>query len=279
MAPGVVADPPIPDGSEGLNVPMFVGVVAGQTARRVVFDGEVVSVQPSPNSDSAAWVRVTTPGIIATYQVDPNPTLVKGTQLTAGDEIGPFGSGLYFVRFEIPDGVQVDPIGVLEHVGCDLQPEPITTIDTVMLDGSTWQIVLSAPILAGVVAQPSGRLEIDSGYLVDVTIWTEPPNPNRSHLSPVAPAEVLEVHERADGLRAETWRFDTGVEYGHLTWVETPAGEAVIFTSGSPHDFASELIASLTFAEGGLKIGSDRFAITDQHVSIRRCEVQKYTYG
>ena len=81
---------------------------------------------------------------------------------------------------------------MLEDVGCNLQPEPITTIDTVMLDGSTWQIVLSAPILAGVVAQPYGRLEIDGGYLVDVTIWTEPPDPNRSHLSPVAPAEVLE---------------------------------------------------------------------------------------
>ena len=61
MAAGVVTDPPIPDGSEGLNVPMFVGVVHGE-ARRVVFDGDVASVQPSPNSDSAAWVRVATPG-------------------------------------------------------------------------------------------------------------------------------------------------------------------------------------------------------------------------
>lgn len=268
MAAGVVADPPIPDGSEGLKVPMFVGVLQDESARRVVYDGEITSIQPSPNSDGAAWVRVASPGIVTIYQVDPNPPLTVGNRLTAGDELGPVGSGLYFVRFETHDGIQVDGIGVLEHVGCDLSPDPITTIDAMMLDGSEWQIVLSAPIVAGVVAQPDGRLEIDGGYLVDVTIWTEPPDPSRSHLSPVAPAEVLEVFHRADGLRAETWRFDTGVENGYLTWIESPAGEAVMFTSGSPHDFASELIGSLTFEGDGLRIDSDRFAITDQQIYI-----------
>lgn len=268
MAAGVVADPPIPDGSEGLEVPMLVGVPQGATARRVVFDGEVASVQRSPNLDSAAWVRVASPGIVTIYQVDPNPPLVLGSQVRAGDELGPFGNGLYFVRFETADGLQVDAIGVLEQVGCDLSPVSITNIDAVMLDGSAWQIVLSAPMVAGVVTQPDGRLEIDGGYLVDVTIWTEPSDPGRLHLSPLASAEVLAVFPRADGLRAETWRFDTGVETGYLTWVESPVGEAVMFTSGSPHDFASELIASLTFEWDGLRIDSDRFAITDQQIYI-----------
>jgi len=268
MAQGVVADPPVPEEAERLKVPMFVGVLQGESARRVIFDGEVTSIEPSPNSEGAAWMRVASPGIVTIYQVDPHPPLDVGSHLTAGDELGPFGSGLYFLRFETPEGSQVDPIGVLEHLGCDLSPEPISTIDAVMLDGLAWQVVLSAPMVAGVIAQPHGRLQIDGGYLVDVTIWTEPPDPNRSYLSPIAPAEVLETFARADGLRAETWRFDTGIEYGHLTWVETPAGGAVMFTSGSPHDFASELVASLTFQGGSVRIGSDRFAITDQQIHV-----------
>jgi len=148
---------------------------------------------------------------------------------------------------------------VLDQVGCDLTPEPITTIDVVMLDGSAWQIVLSAPLVTGVIAQPSGNLTIDGGDPVNITVWDGPPPFGRFHLSPTEPAEVLEVHLRTEGLRAEIWKLESG----YITWIETPSGEAVVITGEPIHDFASELVAALAFDGQGFRLESDRFAIVD----------------
>lgn len=173
-----------------------------------------MSIEPSPNSNSASWVTVESNGIVTIYSVDLDPPVVVGHRLSAGEAVDRASGGFYFIRFETPDGRLVDGHTVLDQVGCDLAPEPITTIDVVMLDGSAWQIVLSAPLVTGVIAQPSGNLTIDGGDPVNITVWDGPPHFGRFHLSPTEPAEVLEVHFK--NRRAPSGDLETRIRLHHL---------------------------------------------------------------
>jgi len=80
MAPGVVADPALPDPADpAVKEPMFVGLLQGESERRAVFDGVVTAIEPSPNSNSASWVTVESNGIVTIYTFGLDPTLARRT--------------------------------------------------------------------------------------------------------------------------------------------------------------------------------------------------------
>ncbi|CAN5760071.1 hypothetical protein BH18ACT6_BH18ACT6_11890 [soil metagenome] len=261
-------------GTGSLEVPeidkaAFIGVLAGDSPIVAAFDGTVTSIAEDVTRDGPPiWVTVESAGIITVYQLEYATGLATGAPMASGDVIQDDGGRFLFIRFETPDGQVVDPSGVLGHVGCDLTAEPVQSVEVSLLDGSRWNVELSAPLLAGVYAQPYGRLQIDGQYLVDVTAWKRPPDPLVPTISGGALPELVIAHQRSDGLRAETWKLDAGGTVGYRTWVEMPDGRALIFDSGSPHDFAAELVQAISFDGQALYFQSDGFVIDDQSADI-----------
>lgn len=267
MAIGVVADPPPEPYEPAMKEPMLVGVLEGPTVRKVIFDGIVTSIEPSPNSEFATWVRVQSGALETIYQTELHPPFVKGDSVVAGTEIGDREGGFFFFRFETLDGSEIDGAELLKAAGCNLSLPAIESFDVTMLDGSKWRVALSAPLVTAVQLQPSGDLLVDGNHVVDVTMgeWKlEADDMSQWGANP----QLVETFSRDDGITGEAWTFDTGVEPGYVTWIAAPDGRTVILTSGRrAHDFTGDLVSAIEFTNEAIDVNSDRFVIHDQRVT------------